>query len=61
MQRAVQKAHIRKPYVLKGPHILERVFKWESQADTAAQDKSVERLDAYRVRWHGKAIEDFKL
>lgn len=58
MRRALQGAARRKPYRVRGPHVLERVFKWESQADTAAQQPGVERIDPYTVRWRGARIGD---
>lgn len=58
MQRAVANAAARAPYKLKGPFVLEHVYKWESQADAAARAQGAERLDAYRVRHRGKTISD---
>jgi len=58
MQRAVANAEACTPYKLKGPFVLEHVYKWESQADSAAKAKGAERLDAYRVRHRGKTISD---
>ncbi|HYF52518.1 MAG TPA: M55 family metallopeptidase [Planctomycetota bacterium] len=58
VKKAVENAGKRKPYVIKGPHVLDRVFKWESQADSAVHQKGTERVDAYRVRWRGETIAD---
>jgi D-amino peptidase len=58
MKRAVAKAaHIR-PLVLDGPFVMDRVFKWETQADAAARSPNTERLDAYTVRWRAKTIDE---
>ena len=58
MQRAVENAVKRKAFVVKGPHVLERVYKWESQADAAANGRGTERVDPYTVRWRGKSIAE---
>jgi len=58
MRHAVERASARKPYVLRGPHVLERVFKWESQADAAVHERGAERIDPYTVRWRGRTIAD---
>jgi D-amino peptidase len=58
VKAAVRNSARRKPYVVKGPLVLDRVFKWESQADAAMHERGTERVDAYRVRWKGQTIND---
>ena len=58
MKRAVETAGQRRPLRLKGPFTLVRVFKWESQADGAANDRRAERLDAYTVRWRAGTVAE---
>jgi len=58
MRRAVETCGKRKPYLIKGPYTLDRVYKWESQADGAATAQGAERLDAYTVRRRAKDLED---
>lgn len=48
--RAVRNAHRRKPLDLKGPYMVDREYKWESQADSAALQPGAERINAYTVR-----------
>lgn len=59
MKRAVENAARRKPYVVKGPHVVERVYKWESQADAAAKERGAERVDAYTVAQKVKTISEY--
>jgi D-amino peptidase len=55
---AVKTRHTRKPYRIKGPYVMEKVYKWESQADAAAKAPGAERLDPYRVRSASKSLEE---
>ncbi|MGD0089963.1 MAG: M55 family metallopeptidase [Planctomycetota bacterium] len=55
-RRAVSTADKRRPYRLKGPFVLERVYKWETQAESAAHEKGTERVDPYTVRWRSDTI-----
>jgi len=58
MKQALLAAKTRKPYRPKGPFVLERVFKWETQAESAALGKGAERVDPYTVRWRSDTIQD---
>jgi len=50
VRRALATARTRKPYRLKGPFALDYVFKWETQAESAAHEKGAERINVYTVR-----------
>ncbi|MCY3022696.1 MAG: M55 family metallopeptidase [Planctomycetota bacterium] len=58
VKAAVRNARRCKPCRIAGPHVLERVYKWETQAEAAAREKGAERVDPYTVRWRGKTITD---
>jgi D-amino peptidase len=58
VRHAVESAGERKPYRLKGPFVLDHVYKWESQADSASQQAGAERIDAYTVRRKAGTIEE---
>lgn len=57
-RQAVSTSDRRKPHRLKGPFVLERVYKWETQAESAAVGKGAERVDPYTVRWRGDSIAE---
>lgn len=57
-EQAVKLARTRKPYRPRGPFVLERVFKWETQAEAAAHERGAERMNAYTVRWRSDRISD---
>ena len=60
VQRAVANCAAIKPYRLSGPFVLERTFKWESQADAVASGNGngAERINAYTVRYRAKTMEE---
>jgi len=58
MKQALLAARARKPHRPKGPFVLERVFKWETQAESAALEKGAQRVDPYTVRWRGNKISE---
>ena len=57
-RRAVENCGKIKPFRPKGPFALDKTFKWESQADSAATADGAERLDAYTIRHRAKRMAD---
>ena len=58
VKRAVEQCASIKPFTMKGPFTIDRVFKWESQADSVATTPGAERLDPYTVRLKAKTMEE---
>jgi D-amino peptidase len=58
MKQALLSAKTRAPYRPKGPYVLERVYKWETQAEANSHAKGAERVDPYTVRWRGDKISE---
>ena len=57
-KRAVERSGSITPYRPKGPFVVDRTCKWESQADAAATEPGAERIDAYTVRFRAKRMLD---
>jgi D-amino peptidase len=57
-KRAVENSARFKPYRPKGPFVVEKINKWESQADASAREPGAERTDAYTVRHRAKSMLD---
>jgi D-amino peptidase len=58
VQQAVERCGDMKPYRMSGPFVLERTFKWESQADSVASGDGAERINAYTIRYRAKNMEE---